>query len=80
MTGLAYLDRFGGVISRYEIGGQLRRTHTATLPDDFPRPVLFDAGMVEDFRKGRFSEFYCGPLAPVPGGNNPGGTPMAMAA
>jgi hypothetical protein len=78
---LAYFDRINGVISRYEIGGYgLHKTHTGRVGDPADLPMTLDAEFCETFRAYGQSDLYCGPLAPIPGGSNPGGSPMSMAA
>ncbi|HYA07730.1 MAG TPA: hypothetical protein VEF90_17720 [Xanthobacteraceae bacterium] len=74
------VDPHAGSMTRYEIGGQLRKTHACSAAPEIERPVEFTVELVEGFRTHPPGEFYCGPLAPVPGGDTPGGTPAAARA
>ena len=80
MSALIFIDRYRGYLARYEVGGELRRTHHYSAPEDYERPVSFDGAEVERFRTDPPSEYYCGPLAPFPSGGKPGGTPAAARA
>lgn len=71
------VDAHTGTLTRYEIGGpQRRKTHVASLG----KPAEFVPKLVEEFRRFPPSEFYVGPTIPIPGGDTPGGAPVAVAA
>lgn len=79
MSAIVTVDAHAGTLTRYEIGGQLRKTHFFEAPaDEYPRPVTFEVETVESFRHHPPGDFYCGPPLPNPGGDNPGGTPGAV--
>ena len=51
MATIVSIDPHEGCLRRYEIGGEAYRlTHMAHAPEDYPRPVIFSAKVVEEFR------------------------------
>ncbi len=51
MATIVSIDPHEGCLRRYEIGGEsYRLTHIAHAPDALPRPVVFSAKIIEDFR------------------------------
>ena len=76
---LVTVNAHAGTLTRYEIGGQLRKTHHWEVPEeDFPRPVEFGRDVVEEFRKHGHEDYYVG--APVPLPPSPGAPPSPPAA
>ncbi len=80
-TAFVITDSWKGSIRRYEHdNGVLRKTHKADVEPGEPLPITFGVELVQSWIKHAPGEFYCGPLAPVPGGDRPGGAPAAIAA
>lgn len=81
MTNLVITDSSNGTIRRYsDAGGQLRKTHMAGVEEGEELPVTFDVATVQAFRTHPPGEFYVLGPAPIPGGDDPGGAPVAVAA
>lgn len=87
-------DAFRGSLTRYELGeGRVIKTHRYEATEDYFHPitlakggialvVTFGCEAVEHFRRFASGEYYIGPLAPIPGTDDPGpnGAAPAMAA
>ena len=82
LAALTSINPATGALTRYEVGGQLRKTHhCAPNPDAwFDGESLFDLDMLDKFKRGLLGQFYCGPLIAVPGGTDPPATPGAARA
>lgn len=51
MATVVSIDAHEGCLRRYEIGGQeYRLTHMAHVSEEYTRPVIFSAKIVEEFR------------------------------
>ena len=78
---LVVSDCAEGTMARYEIrNGNKRKTHSAKAGDEYDRPIEFPASVISDFRTHPDSEHSVTGPAPIPGGDDPGGTPVAMRA
>lgn len=68
-SSVVVVDAHEGSLTRYEIGGEAIKTHSATC--DAPR--TFTASFVETFRRFPPGEFSVRGPIPIPGGDDPGG-------
>ena len=75
------VDAHAGTLARHESrDGNRSRTHFFEAGEEYERPVKFDAEIISTFRTAPPSDYYLLGPAPVPGGDNPGGTPAAVRA
>jgi len=80
LTSLTTIDLKTGTLIRYEVGGQPRKTHECIPNPDVwvEGESVIEADFLKKFMGGFLGEFYCGALIPIPGGDNPGGTPGSV--